>query len=274
MILYIIPAITILVSLSVIIFILVKKLPQLSSINIESIAEEKESKVRNRIITERLLRNLIAARKISAEILRPIVKDLTRIGQTFYQRIIELEKAGLQKTQPLKQIDQSQEIKEKLAEADKMLAGGDFVKVEEIAISVLELDKKNFEAYELLAGVYREKKEYKKARQTCRYLIRLLNKEEDEAKAESQKHLLANCHADLGAVYQEEGKSSQALSSFEKAVELEPNNPRFLDLLLKVCIILKDKNLAKQVFTELKKADPENQKLAELKDEIDGLPDK
>jgi len=269
MIFYLIPLILIGVSLVIMIFVIVKKFSSLAAINIESIAEEKEGQVKNRIILERLGRNLVSLKKILIKIINPLKKALGLFGRQIYNKAVELEKDSLKKSQPLKRTDINKDVEGKLVKAEKFLANQDFTKAEEICISIIELDSKNLDAYELLTKVYLEKKEYKKARGTCRYLMKLLIK--NGAEANGAKHRLANCYADLGLIYQSENKNSYALNNFQKAVEIEPHNPRFLDFLLKICIILKNKNLAQKAFVSLEKADPENQKLAELKKEIDKL---
>jgi lipopolysaccharide biosynthesis regulator YciM len=217
-------------------------------------------------------------KKVFIEILKPLFGGFKDRLNKFYQNILKLEKENLKESQmalhrsgPLKKIDLKQGIKDKLAEAEKLSAEQSFNDAEEICISIIELDPKNVEAYEILIKIYTEKKEYKKARETCRYLIKLLIKNKAEEEGSVEKHRLANCYADLGTVYQLEQKNSLALKNFQKAVDLESNNPRFLDLLLKISIILEDKNLALQVFNALKKANPDNQKLNEIKDQINQI---
>lgn len=273
MIYYFIPLVVIIISFLIIFFIIIKKLPSLAVINIESIAQEKESKVRNRLITERLARKFFSLKKILTEIFTPLLENIIELGHKFYQIINELERENLKKIQPLKTIDLNQEIKEKLAMAEKFFTDQDLTQAEDTCISVVGLDAKNLEVYQILVNIYLAKKEYKKARETCRYLIKLLIKSGAEEETSDKKHQLANGYADLGWIYQMERKNNYALSNFSKAVGLEPVNPRFLDLLLKISIILKNKKLARQAFSDLKKADPENQKLEELKAEIENLPD-
>ncbi|MFA6215989.1 MAG: tetratricopeptide repeat protein [Patescibacteria group bacterium] len=271
--LYLIPLIIIIISLSIIIFIVVKKFPNLAAINIESIAKEKENKVKNRIMIERLARSYSNLRRATVDISKPLVENIKTTAKDFYQKTLELEKQSLKRNQPLKEIDISGQVKDKLAELEKALAAQEFARAEEIGISIVELDPQNLDVYDYLADVYLGQKDYKKARETCRYLLKLLNKNVSQTEDGSNKHRLANCYADLGWVYQLENKQNFSLSNFQKAVELEPTNPRFLDLLLKMSIILKNKKLAWQAFSDLKAADPGNQKLSELKEEIDSLPD-
>jgi len=270
MIYYLIPAIVIIVSLAIIIFIVIKKIPDLALINVESISQEKESKVRNRIILERLARKFLELKKVLIEWLKPLIKNLSASWENLYHQAVALEQETLKEAQPLKQIDIKQEIRDKLKELEKLITEKNFSSAEELSISILKLDANNPDAYEALAKIYLEQKEYKKARETGRYLIKLFTKLKPAP--EEIKHRLANCYADLGLVYQLENKNNSALTNFQKAVGLEPSNPRFLDLLLKISIIVRNKNLAWQVFNSLKKADPSNQKLKELKADIENLP--
>lgn len=278
MIFYFIPLIIIIASLSAIIYIVVKKLPNLAAINIESIAAEKENRVRNRIMIERLSRSFLKFKKTLEVILRPLLEDISLAWKNFYQKTIELEKENLKKAQlasrrsgPLKKIDINQEIKDKLKPVKKLLADNHLDRAEEQCIAVVGLDPKNLDAYEFLTQIYREKKEYKRAREICRHFLKLLNKINNSKKVNGSRDRLANAYADLGTIYELEGKYSNAVNNYQKAVGFEPNNPRFLDLLLKISIMLKNKPLAKEVFAALKKANPDNKKLSELETEVSSL---
>lgn len=272
MVFYLIPLILILFCLFTIVFIIIKKFPELSAINVESIAQEKETKVKNRMILERLTRNYLATKKFILTFLKPVGEVIQEMANDFYQRIIELERKNVN-PKPLSQIDIHQQVKDKLEEVNKLLSEGELNKAEDICVSIIKLDSKNLDVYKLLTDIYLQQKEYKKARETCRYFLKSLTKGKRKIDSGDSKHNLANCYADLGWIYQLEKRDTYALNNFEKAVDLEPNNPRFLDLLLKISIILKNKKIALRAFSSLKEADPENQKLADLKMEIDNLPD-
>lgn len=267
MIFYIIPTIVLIICLAIIASILYKKLPGIASINVESIAKETENKVRNKIILDRLNRSLVKFKNFSIEILKPFQRNLEELSKKLHQKAIEMEKESLKKSQPLKQIDLSQKIADNIAEVEKYIDREEYEQAENLCIDILEIDRKNPEAYELLLKIYIELRDYKKARETARYLVKLLGKVKDG----ENNHRLAKAYADLGYIYELEDKPDNALTNYQKAVELESNNPRFLDLLLKISIILKDKNLATEAFNNLKKADPDNKKLPELKEEIDNL---
>ena len=56
-----------------------------------------------------------------------------------------------------------------------------------------------------------------------------------------------------------------------QAVELEPKNPKYLDLLIETVILCGDKDLAERAFNELRMVNPENQKLAVLRERINNI---
>ena len=55
------------------------------------------------------------------------------------------------------------------------------------------------------------------------------------------------------------------------ACELEPKNPRYLDLLIETAIICDDKLLAEKTWEDLRIVNPDNNKLSDFKERIDNL---
>ena len=81
----------------------------------------------------------------------------------------------------------------------------------------------------------------------------------------------AQTHFSLAEVYQAMGKMIEAVRTLKKALKIEPANPRYLDTMLEISIITKDKALALDAYEKLLKANPENNKLEEFKRQIDEL---
>ena len=67
------------------------------------------------------------------------------------------------------------------------------------------------------------------------------------------------------------GEFQKALEVCQKAVDLKPNDPKYLDAMLNLSIISKKKYLALKMFDRLKDANPENQKLDEIKGRIEEI---
>ncbi|MEK7532689.1 MAG: tetratricopeptide repeat protein, partial [Patescibacteria group bacterium] len=78
-------------------------------------------------------------------------------------------------------------------------------------------------------------------------------------------------HFELAELYREDGQAEKAMKEYKKAVELEENNPRYLDGLLNSVIELGKVKEAKELLRVLKEANPENQKLEEFEERIRGI---
>jgi tetratricopeptide (TPR) repeat protein len=179
-----------------------------------------------------------------------------------------------------------------LAECKDLKAKEDYQEAEKKCIEAISLDPKNKEAYYNLGEIYTALKDYEHAKEIYNFLIKL-NAQDDiaysglgniaaalgnfqEAKDDYIHSIILNSktashHLDLCETYMALGDQINALKSCQEAVKLEPKNPRNLDALLKISIQTKNKSLAVRTFDKLKKVNPENQKLDELKKEIDEM---
>jgi len=72
-------------------------------------------------------------------------------------------------------------------------------------------------------------------------------------------------------VYLGLGDKEKALSSLQKAQQLEPNNPKILDRILHVSILLGNKPLAEEAYDKIVRVNPENGKLEDYKKRIKAL---
>jgi len=133
------------------------------------------------------------------------------------------------------------------------------------------VDNKNVDAYRGLNGLYLKIHDYKKAREVCRYLLKLSMDEYKKDGSLEKKTIVASSYANLGEIEQGLGNSTNAIRNFKEALRLQSNNPKFLDLLLKISIIVKDKKLARNTLKQLKIADPDNQKIIELEKDVESI---
>ena len=272
MIYYFFPAIVLVASVGTLLWLIWRKLPQLSALNVESIAEEKALAVRNRIMLERLRRKALLLRQLGHKLLQPLIEASRRSFDKMVAQIGKLEQAAQQKDRPLSGVEVKQSVNERLAAANQLVEQNELGAAEETFIKILSLDPQNVAVYQGLIQVYVANKDYRKAKETSRYLIKLLTKKGIAVDPSPERnHRLATLYADLGWVYELEGKKQLAAATYEKAIEVEPNNPRFLDLLLKISIILKRKEKAWVTYNALKNADPDNKKLPDRKEEIEKI---
>lgn len=292
MLFYLIPGIIIIACLVAVVIVVVRKFPELASIDVGSIQTEKESLMKDKLMIERLKRKLASAGKL-LQVVSPLGNIIKSGFSRVWKKLVKLEEHYRKKDKALKPKEEADDPGEKiirlLSEAKKKREEGDFTKAEEIYIEILGVDDRNKNAYKGLARVYSDQKDYAHAKEILEHILKidanddqvysnlgLIAKEEgnlEEAKKDYMASLsinsnVADHYADLGEIYKAMDDQDKALKSFIKAVDIEPNNPRYLDILLEASIISKEKDLAKDAFARLKKVNPENQKLDEFRKKI------
>lgn len=268
----IITFIIIVLCVGIIVYIIGKKFPELRLLNIESIPEVKELGVKKKILEIRWKRNIGHFKSMAAPLAKFLFGTFVSIVRGIYRKVLELERRYTQQAQEQKDAhgDLSAKIENYIIQAKDLRAKGEIMRAEEFYIKALEIDNRNINAYLGLGEIYREKKDYGNARDTYIFLTKLLSiyrKGDDMDK----RRLLASCFAILGEIDCALENKDAALKDYRKAVLIEPNNPRFLDLLLHFSIIERDKKLAKRTLQQLIKANPDNQKIKELEKTVEEI---
>lgn len=181
-----------------------------------------------------------------------------------------------------------------LEQAENFLNQGDLTAAERKFIEAIKRNAKEIEAYRGLGKVYLEMKKYKEAKETFEFLLKLqpdddraynrlgMVAEEQGDWKQAAKYFeeavrlndkLAVRFYDLGRAYAALQRPAAGLRNFAKAVEIEPNNPKYLDQLLEMSIITGDADLAKEIYNRLRLVNPENAKLVEFKQRIEEVED-
>jgi tetratricopeptide (TPR) repeat protein len=293
----IVPLIIILLCLAVILFIISKKLPLLATFDISSIPKEKEAETRQKIMEKRLERKAKVIYNKISPILKTIGNFFTRKLKDLQGKIKELEEKYKKRTK--KEILMTKEdfdnlekkLESLLTEAEELLKRDDLETAEKKYIEIIGLDPKNISAYRGLGNLYILQKNYDEARQTFEHVLKL-NKLDDLAYAglgriAEEKGDLQTAKDDfiksigiknaaihyfeLAEVCLKMGDLHEAAAHLEGALNLEPNNPKYLDLMLTVGIARKDAELSKKVLARLKEVNPENNKITEFEEKIANL---
>ena len=250
--------------------IVAKKIPQLKRLDVSSIPAERELRLKQHLLATRLRRHIEVIGRALATLGRPVLLAAVKVLKRAQQRVMDLE-VKYRKPKPATTAGiLTSEFDELLAAAGQLRANGDRAAAEEKLMKAIGLDPRSLPAYELLGELYLESHDNAKAREVYGYLVKLLRriKTDDGSKA----HRLASCYLNLATAHLGLSHNAQALQYARKAVAIESNNPRMLDFLMKISILLKDKALASKTWGALQQADPNNAKLAELKQQIDELP--
>ncbi len=273
-----------------------RKLPQLSSIRIESIPKHQQEARKQEILDQRLHQKLgnVEARIVAA--FRALGRFLSGFMVAMVQRLRNLERDYRRKVVTQKAIDNPEVLRARvatlLADGHTAFDTGDLQRAEQCFVDVVSMDPKSIDAYLGLADVAVERKDYANAREALQFVLKLQQDSDvayarlgkvassegnlEEAKVDLLKSVSLNAaaastHADLAEIELNMGHVDLAQKALEEAIRLEPANPKYLDALLDFAIAQKRKPLAKQVLERLREANPENQKLAELAETVANL---
>lgn len=274
--------------LGYLVYIFFSHYKDIKNLDVDSISEAKQEEVKAKILQAKLSRQTSKWQENIKTALTPMREFLNKKSSQLKGKLNELE--GKYKED--NQNEKNMSVDELLTQAGKKMEAGDFESAEDGLIEVISKDKKNSQAYEMLFDLYMKNKKYDEAEEVAKYLIKLttvmsgrlkninINSIKKEALEESElKYLssmeaggkVASYYGDLANVYEITEKPEKALDAYLKAASVEPNNPKYLDGLIRMSIDLNDKGLAKQILHHLEGINPENAKLDDLKAAIEKL---
>lgn len=268
--------IIIVASLGIIGWIVIRKFPKLRTLDVETVKEEQVARVRDRILLERMRRGTKRGKELLKKNTIPFFLKIFGGAKKLFKKIYDLEKEYEKKAQgtgKMGRVELRNSINSLLEEGINLMKEQRFSEAEKIFIEVISIDHKNIEAYKKLGDVYVQLKEYKQALQTFEFILKLESKNSkpiskidehgQKFAAVSNAAELASIYHDIGFVYRRLEKLNKASDSYMRAHKLEPNNPRHLDEIIEISIMLKNKMLAFDMIKKLELANPENQKIAE-----------
>lgn len=249
-----------------------RKFPQIKTLDVESMPAERELRLKQRLLAGRLRRHLQGVVRLTGRATRPLLRGMVRLLKKSYQRVLEMEsryaKPAAGPTVPAGSVvSQTDHL---LAEAVRLRSGGQTAAAEEQLMQLMALDPRHVAAYEMLGDMYLEARDFTKAREVYAYLVKMRRRPRSTDRQDMDR--IAGYYLNLATACQGLGHNAQGLVHARKAASMAPSNPRVLDFLLKISIVVKDKPLALKAWQSLQQADPQNAKLAELRSQIDQLP--
>lgn len=295
---YIVALITVVICLGVIAIIVIRKFPLVASLEVESIPGEKEAQTKRELLGRRLEQQTVAIKQNWQKRLAPIKKIWGLLQLKFRIYVGKVERLWhheeqIKKVKKLRQPGVGQLDKEKfdalMAEAGESLQNKNYEQAEQVFISAIKLDPASAAAYRGLGDAYNLRGSLEEARETYRYVLKLESDDDSVMVklaeiAESQGDLeeainyyqqavvtndsLAPRFYNLAALLFKIQQPVPAREAALSALELEPKNPKYLDLLVEIAILCGDRQTAEEAYQELRMANSENQKLSELKERI------
>ena len=284
-------------ALGVIGFLVIRKFPQLSNLDIQNLQEEKIYQKKKEIINKRIEKSSNLLKERFSKILIPVGKIWGKFQLQFRIYVGKIERL-LHHEQVLKTKQRNmaagggeseQKITQLISEGEQQLKFGNYDKAEEVFISAIKIDPKSAVSYRGLGDTYLAKNSIEESRQTYKFLIKMEPDDDsvlvklaeiaesqgdlEEAIGYYQQAVLVNDSFSprfyhLAELLVKVGQPEVAAESILQAVELEPQNPKYLDLLIEIAIICGNKDMALKGYGELRLVNPENQKLSSFKDRI------
>ena len=294
-------------ALAVVIFVVIRKFPQVANLDLTDLPEEKIYQKKKEIINKRIAQssNLLQARII--KFLSPVKKIWGKLQLQFRIYVGKIEKllhhdqvlkikisakggsAFGGKNKIISTEEKEQKLNQLIHDGEQHLKLGNYDQAEERFIAAIKTDTKSAAAYRGLGDTYLAKNSLEEARQTYRFLIKMEPDDDsvlvklaeiaesqgdlEEAIGYYQQAVLVNDSFSprfyhLAELLLKINQPTVAKEAALQAVELEPQNPKYLDLLIEIAIICGDKDMALKAYGELRLINPENQKLSSFKDRI------
>lgn len=231
-----------------------EKAPQLSIVNPMSSKEAKARETKRTIIEERMRRqveekgrafwklSVLPGMKFIQEAFRRLAGKLTALER----RYVEHQRKG--------KIDQK-ELLAMLDEAKASITNERFDLAEKELIAIVTHDPKNIDAYETLGRMYLSQGQYENAKEALEFLVTLVPKD-------------ASVLAALGEVFDAQHDARSAYTFYEKAKNVSPNNPKYLDFFISTAIEIGDFYEAQRAVNHLREVNPDNQKIPEFEEMI------
>jgi tetratricopeptide (TPR) repeat protein len=281
----IIPLIFIIISLGAIIIIVARKFAVLANLDINTIQAERELKTKERIISSRLKRSYFNHYNRTLNLLRPIGEKIGNSLRAMFNKLLEMKEGYTKDDEKTGSLQNSTGVEKIIMEAREHKDKEEWDKAEQKYIEYIGKESGSIEAFRELGEVYYRRKDFHEAKETLEHAIKLLEKKynefffseagdvksENKAEKDAASLLLAEIYFDLCLVEKAVNNNQGALVIIDKALKMQPNNPRYLDTKFEISIINKDKGKAYEAYEKLKEVNPENQKLNELKDRLSEL---
>lgn len=254
-------------------FLVGRRIKVVASINVDALPQEKQATVRRRLLRDRFDRKIVDFKKRmkgNLEAFGTIGYLFGKLWNRLYTLLVEIRKQGRKQASMPTETDRIEESVhlegvDLLTQAQHALDGEGFDQAEQLYIEVIRKDPRSLEGYRGLSNLYIKKKDSVSARETLKYLWKLLLKQGN------QNGLQSRVAFDLWEICSEADNKDEALAWIKQAMNQEPNNPKFLDAGIETYISLQDRLRAERVLEKLCATNPDNNKIHEFEQRIKDL---
>ena len=271
------PFILIILSLAVIIVIIVRKFPQLSLLDVDTIPEVKEGKKKDEMLRKRAHEAQVREPNKGAN-LEHLVGRLSLWWKTLQRRLREFVQFIYDRLQEEKRKEQAERtaktkttsnadgtssldndekvIRDLINQGNHALQEGNLDLAEKKFISIIRMDAKHAEAYAKLGFVYLEQKQLEEAKQTFEFLLQLVP-ENYEA------------YMRLAEIAEQERQLSVAVEYYQQAVLLADDKPEIYSRMATLLVELDHYDTARIAMKEAVEIQPNNPRYLDMLIELD-----
>ncbi len=241
----------------VLLWIAIRKLPQLKIVDPSSSKEARTKGVKYDILRKRLER--VSGEKV-ASVRRQVSGPFTWIQNGVRRaaaRLAAIERSYTERQKsPARRKPNVQELRRMVDEAHDLLNDEHYDAAEKKLVEVLSMDPKNTDAYEYIGRLYIHTKNIENAKEAFKYLQKLTPQD-------------ASVLASLGEIAIIENDIDGAFTYFSRAKNISPNNPKYLDFFIEAAINKGDVMEATIALNHLREVNPDNQKIAVFESRIE-----
>lgn len=297
-----IPLLIILAAGGVVVYICIRKFPDVANLDLERLPETKIAKTKRTLIEQRFGRVLAQTGRRLGFLTEPLARAWEHAQVWFRKKVsqsaaflLKEEKRRFKHRPPVPEeapAEHADRVERLLADADAYFEQGNFVDAEHKYLEAIRLDDRSSMAYRGLGKVYMKTGAYDDAIKTFEFLLKLTPADDTvyvklgktavlagnvvQAAHYYEQAITMNAempvrHFEIAEIYKKLGDVKKAGEHAARALEFEPDNPRYLDGLLEISIMKGNKKTALDLYKRLRLANPDNKKLVELKERIEKL---
>ncbi len=264
------PSMITMIALSVIVLcvlvlfvILVRTIPRLRVIDVDSIQKEKLKAMKHDLLFQKLTRKSSGAFASVSKGSTAAVRVASKVGRRAVQRLYALEQYYQKLTRIAEEGQHTydkEHIRKLTNQADALIKQDEFIPAEKIYIDIISHNPKSVPAYEGLGNLYRKNKQFDQARETFGFCLKLSPTDASVLVA------LAELELDLE-------NYPKALEHLQKAVKKRSKNPKYLDYYIEAALSSGSLKDAREGMRKLREVNPENKKLEEFEERFTALKD-
>lgn len=234
--------------------LLIRKIPHLRVISVESIPKERVRKVKEQIILQKFQRMSSTKLRFFAHIFFVAGKWFSRIGRRMVQRLYAIEQyySKLKRSASEGQHAYDLETIHRLVrEAETLRAKDEGIPAEKIYIDIISHNPKSVDGYEGLGNLYLSNAQFDQAKETLQFALRLSPND-------------ASVLVSLAELELKFDQAKSAVSYLRRAIQKRSKNPKYLDFYIEASLKAGSLKDAREGIRLLKAVNPENQKIQDF----------